>query len=249
MKKTGSENPVNPVDPVKKFFLREREMNLRMRPRDTKILTTLFLAALMGALALSAGSCRETFTRNDPVLEKPLDQLTDQDLSRMVAVVKTNYGQFKIALHPEWAPASCRVFVKLVKGSFYYGLTFHEVRPGTWIVGGDPLGDGTGGPGFKVEPEKSSGPNLRGAVGLFYPFYPLPQLEVMGSQFYVLIRDQNWMNGKYNVFGQVIDGMATVDRIGAAPVTPLSGRPRPYMPLSPVVIEDIHLEAKKGTGN
>jgi len=215
------------------------------QPYSWPRLPALALAAV--AVIAIASSCRQQFSRDDPVLQKPVDELTDQEIARMIAVVKTNYGTFKFELHPEWAPKTCRAFIKLAKGYFYYGLTFHEVRPRAWIVTGDPLGTGEGGPGpgLTVDFKETSGPNVRGSVGLYFPYDPLPQPEIAGSQFYVLIKNQRWMNKKYSVFGKVIDGMSTVDRIGNVPVTPRSGKPRPYMPLAPVTVEDLHLEVKK----
>ena len=199
-------------------------------------------AAGTAFLALFMLSCPPGFSPNDPVLTKPLDQLTDQDLSRMVANVSTNYGSFRIQLHPEWAPQTCRNFIKLVRAGFYDGLTFHEVMPGIWIRGGDPKGDGTGGPGWNVKMEKPIGKLSRGAGGLYHPnFAP----DEGGSQFFILLKDCPHLNGVFTVFGQVIEGMATVERIGNMPVTPGAGKPRPYMPLSAVIIKDIHLEAKK----
>lgn len=206
-----------------------------------KSIKRLLLTAL--TLCILCLSCNPT-TRNDPALEKPLDQLTDEDISRMVAVVKTNYGNFKIEFHPEWAPLNCRNFIKLVKHGHYDGLTIHEIRPGFWIRGGDQKADGSGEPGQTVALESS--PNLRthrkGAVGIYHP----PQLpDSGGDQFYILLRDYHKWDGLYTIFGKVADSMTTVERIAALPITPGDGKPRPYMPLSPVIIKDIHLEVKK----
>jgi peptidyl-prolyl cis-trans isomerase B (cyclophilin B) len=203
-----------------------------------------FIAAASTSLFLltAAATCGPDFTRNDPILEKPVDELTDDEISRMAAVVETNYGSFKIALHPEWAPVACRKFIGLVRSSFYYMLTFHEVRPGYWIVGGDPLGDGTGGPGFNLEIESPSGPNVKGAVGLYHPWL---RPDLSGSQFYIMLKNRRGMDGKYTVFGQVIEGMSTAERIGKLPVTPAGGKPRPFMPLTEVMIKDMYLEIRK----
>jgi peptidyl-prolyl cis-trans isomerase B (cyclophilin B) len=220
----------------------EPRMNSRNAPRPVR---RAFLTAALMALAVIFCSCRPQFSKDDPLLKKPVEQLTDQEIARMVAVVKTNYGSFKFELHPEWAPQACRAFVKLAENGFYYGLNFFEVRPRAWIATGDPTGNGEGGPGFNVEVEKSKGHNLRGAVGLYYPSTPIPRPDLAGSQFYILVSNQRWMDGKYSVFGKVIDGMSAVDRIDSVPVTPRAGAPRPFTPLSPVIIQDLHLEVKK----
>lgn len=196
----------------------------------------------IAAIIFAGISCKEEFSRDDPILQKPAAELSDAEISRMVVVMKTNYGSFKIGLHPEWAPKGCRQFLKLVKNAYYYGLTFHEVEPGAMIIGGDPLGDGTGGPGFYLDLETPSGPNVRGAVGIYHPEL---RPDLNGSMFYILARDIRGMNNKYIVFGEIIEGIATVDRIAGLPVTPLDGKPRPFMPLSEVIIEDVFLEARK----
>lgn len=197
----------------------------------------LILLSLIGMV-----SCHSGYTRNDPVLEKPLEQLTAADMARMVAMVSTNYGNFIIQLRPDWAPETCRNFVKLAAAGFYNGMTIHEILPRIWIRGGDPKGDGTGGPGYHLELEPSTGKHVPGAVGLYHAnFFP----NEGGSQFYIMTSNLPEMDRAYALFGQVIDGMATVQRIANLPTTPRNGKPWPFMPLSPVVIKDLHLEVKK----
>ena len=194
------------------------------------------------ALVAVMFSCSSSYSKNDPVLEKAPEQLTPEDLSRIVAVASTNYGSFRIALHPEWAPKTCRNFVKLIRAGFYNGLTFHEVIPGVWVRGGDPLGNGEGGFGNGFTLETTSGQHVKGAVGIYHPnFDP----NNCGSQFYVMLRDFRRMDKAFTVFGQVVEGMGNVERIASLPVTPRDGKPRPYMPLSQVIITEIHLEVKK----
>lgn len=225
-------------------MIRDAKPRMTFRSAMRPVRQALRPAAVI-ALAIIICSCRPHFSKDDPLLKKPVEQLTDQDIARMVAVVKTNYGSFKVELHPEWAPKACRAFVKLAETGFYYGLNFFEVRPRAWIATGDPTGNGEGGAGFNVEVEKSKGHNLRGAVGLYYPSTPIPRPDLAGSQFYVLVSNQRWMDGRYSVFGKVMEGMSTVDRIDSVPVTPRSGAPRPFTPLTPVIIQDLHLEVKK----
>jgi len=201
------------------------------------------LAALLAVLFVFQFSCRSKYSTSDPILEKPVAELSDAEVARLVAVVSTNYGSFKIEMRPDYSPATSHNFVKLVKEGFYDGLTFHEIRPGIWIRGGDPAGDGSGGPGYTVPFEYPSGPHVKGAVGLYHG---LTDFDDGGSQFYVMLGEMKSMDRAFTVFGKVIEGMAVVDRIGDIPVTPKYGKPRPYMPLSPVVIKDIKLVAKKG---
>jgi peptidyl-prolyl cis-trans isomerase A (cyclophilin A) len=198
-------------------------------------------------LLLALSACRSSYTQDDPVLKKPVSELTDADLARMVVVVKTNYGEFRFALHPEWAPKTTRHFLKQVKNGIYPGQNFYEVRPNNLIVAGDPedkpeLTDNE----MRLEDVKPPGPHLRGAVGLFHPDWQQWEQEKSGgTRFYIMLVNKRGMDGGFNVFGQVIEGMATVDRIGAVPVTCEMCKPRPYSPFSPVTILDVHLEVKK----
>ena len=136
-----------------------------------------------------------------------------------------------------------RHFIRLVRMGVYDGQTFHEVRPRGWILGGDPDDD----PkltGFQMELEEVATPgrHVPGAVGLYHPEF---QPDLGGTRFYVMLVERPRMDGHYNVFGQVIEGMATVERIGAVKVTCEYCKPRAYMPLTPVRILDIHFEVKK----
>lgn len=207
---------------------------------ETRMKTKVMVACSL--LVFLLASCQSGYTRQDEILKKKAEQLTVEEMSRITAVVSTNYGRFRIQLHPEWAPQTCRNFIKLVQAGFYDGLTFHEVLPRIWIRGGDPKGDGTGGPGWTIPLETPSGSHKAGAVGMYHPNF-LP--NEAGSQFYIILEDITEMDGAFAVFGQVIEGMDTVQRIGHLPITPRDGKPRPFMPLSEVVIKDVVLEAKR----
>ncbi len=208
-----------------------------------KVIGVFVICATL-ALLFPASGCDPKTRVDDPVLQKSAEELTEADMARLSAVVKTNFGSFRIKLHPEWAPENCRHFIKLVKQGFYDGLTFHEIRPGFWIEGGCPLGTGEGGPGYGVALESPSAPHIKGAVG--FDRNPLDEKSEAGSVFYVTLRDLRLLrDGLYSVFGEVDEGMATVERIGALEVTPKGGKPRPYMPLTPVKILDINLQVNE----
>ncbi len=143
----------------------------------------------------------------------------------LTATLRTNQGQVVIRLFPDHAPKTVRNFVELAEGSrqwtdpatgrpstarLYDGTIFHRVIPDFMIQGGDPLGTGRGGPGYKFADE-------------FHPdlAFNRPYLLAManagpgtnGSQFFITVVPTPWLNGKHTIFGEVIEGADVVDSI------------------------------------
>ena len=118
-------------------------------------------------------------------------------------------GEIVIEFFPEDAPKTVENFVTLAKKGFYDGLAFHRVEPGFVVQGGDPKGDGTGGPGYKIKAEFNKQPHVRGAVAMARSNDP----DSAGSQFYITLAPANFLDGKYTVFGKVTSGMDVVDKI------------------------------------
>ena len=132
-----------------------------------------------------------------------------------VAVVKTRQGKFVIEFHSDSAPVAVENFKTLVRKRFYDGLTFHR-RENTEslsiIQGGDPNGDGTGGPGYTINDEYTNPnqlPHIRGTVAMARTGAP----NSAGSQFYICLKPQSFLDGRYTTFGQVIKGMNVVDQL------------------------------------
>jgi peptidyl-prolyl cis-trans isomerase B (cyclophilin B) len=131
------------------------------------------------------------------------------------ATVETDRGPIVIELYPEVAPKTVENFEKLVNQNFYNNLTFHRVVPGFVVQGGDPAGNGTGGPGYDVVGEiKPAEKHLRGTVATARTGDEVnPQRRSSGSQFYICLEAQPGLDGQYTIFGQVIEGMEVVDKI------------------------------------
>ena len=132
-----------------------------------------------------------------------------------VAVVKTTQGKFVIEFYPYSAPVAVENFRNLVRKRYYDGLSFHR-RENTEslsiIQGGDPNGDGTGGPGYTIIDEYANPnqrPHLRGTVAMARTGAP----NSSGSQFYICLKPQPFLDGRYTTFGHVIKGMNVVDRL------------------------------------
>ncbi|HVK05648.1 MAG TPA: peptidylprolyl isomerase [Armatimonadaceae bacterium] len=132
-------------------------------------------------------------------------------LKHPVATLETAKGTIKIELYPQEAPKTVQNFLALIGKGYYDGLVFHRVEPGFVIQGGDPNGDGTGGPGYTIPDEKNKKlKHGRGAVAMA----KTPAPNSAGSQFYVVIeKPASFLDGKYTVFGQVIEGQEVAEKI------------------------------------
>jgi cyclophilin family peptidyl-prolyl cis-trans isomerase/HEAT repeat protein len=127
---------------------------------------------------------------------------------RVLAVVNTGKGSFTIELLPEAAPLNVDNFVQLAKRRYFNGIVFHRVVPNFVVQGGDPRGDGNGGPGYQIRCEINEVPYQRGAVGM-----ALSGKDTGGSQWFVTHAPQPHLDGGYTVFGNVVAGMEVVDAI------------------------------------
>lgn len=130
---------------------------------------------------------------------------------KYAATIHTSRGDFVIAfVEPKVAPQTVNNFVYNAQNHYYDGLTFHRVVAGFVVQGGDPLGNGTGGPNYKLPDESNPSEWPRGTVGM-----ASSAAGVSGSQFFITIGDAPFLksNGVYNRFGQVTSGMEVVDSI------------------------------------
>ena len=147
-------------------------------------------------------------------------------------------GVFKAELLPEIAPNTVNNFLSLVKKGFYDGIIFHRVIAGFMIQGGDPLGQGTGGPGYHIKGEFTGNgfPNPlsheRGVISMARTNMP----NSAGSQFFVMHADAFYLDGQYAAFGKVIEGMDVVDKI-ASVRTDYSDRPLTEQKMKKVTAE------------
>jgi peptidyl-prolyl cis-trans isomerase B (cyclophilin B) len=123
--------------------------------------------------------------------------------------ITTEKGDIVFTFFPDEAPVHTAAFMKLAEGGFYDGLTFHRVEPGFVIQGGDPDGDGTGGPGYRLTAEFNDRPHVRGTVAMARSSNP----DSAGSQFYICLADARFLDKNYTVFGQMTEGFETLDAI------------------------------------
>jgi peptidyl-prolyl cis-trans isomerase B (cyclophilin B) len=118
-------------------------------------------------------------------------------------------GDIVIEFYPADAPKTVDNFVKLAKKGFYDGVVFHRREENFVIQGGDPKGNGTGGPGYTIPAEFNKQKHVRGAVAMARTQDP----NSAGSQFYICLAPANFLDGQYTVFGIVTKGMDVVDKV------------------------------------
>ena len=140
-----------------------------------------------------------------------------------VAVIETSKGTIEISFMEDKAPGHVKNFKDLAKKKFYDGTTFHRVIPGFMIQGGDPNSKspdksrhGIGGPGYTIKAEFSDVPHKRGIVSMARSQDP----DSAGSQFFIVVNDAPFLDGKYTVFGKVTKGMDVADQIVNSPRDP-----------------------------
>ena len=120
-----------------------------------------------------------------------------------------NGNEIRIEFYPEDAPKTVENFVTLAQKGFYNGLTFHRVVPDFVVQGGDPKGNGTGGPGYTIKAEFNKHKHVRGSLAMARSQHP----DSAGSQFYITYGRTPHLDGNYTVFGKITSGMEHVDRI------------------------------------
>ncbi len=146
------------------------------------------------------------------IWDQKTKSMTEKDMEELTAVIETDKGTIKFELFPHDAPGHCRNFIKLAQSRFYDGLIFHRVVDGFVVQGGDPRGNGTGGPGYTIDAEFNDRHHKAGTVAMARGSAP----DSAGSQFYICLAPQPMLDGRYTVFGQVIEGMDVVREIGKA---------------------------------
>ncbi|MCL5989510.1 MAG: peptidylprolyl isomerase [Candidatus Thermoplasmatota archaeon] len=138
-----------------------------------------------------------------------MDTTISNRLNMSKVLLETTLGNIKLDIDEENMPITAGNFRKLVDKGFYNGVIFHRVIPGFMIQGGDPTGTGMGGPGYSIKDEFSkNNRNNRGTIAMANA-----GPNTGGSQFFINVVNNNYLDTKHPVFGKVIEGMDVVDRI------------------------------------
>ena len=140
----------------------------------------------------------------------------DSNSSAVKVQLKTNMGEITLELYPDM-PITAGNFQKLVEKGFYDGTIFHRIIDGFMIQGGDPTGTGRGGPGYAIKDEFSGkNKNNRGTISMANA-----GPNTGGSQFFINLVDNNFLDKAHPVFGKVVEGMDVVDAIGKVRTGPM----------------------------
>lgn len=156
----------------------------------------------------------------------------------IVTITMADGGVIRAELYPDVAPNTVNNFISLINHNFYDGVIFHRVIPGFMIQGGDPDGNGMGGPGYAIKGEFSNNGfenNLKhtpGVLSMARTMFP----DSAGSQFFIMHAAAPHLDGQYAAFGKVIDGMDVVDRIATVATDPLD-RPLEDQVMKTVTVE------------
>jgi peptidyl-prolyl cis-trans isomerase B (cyclophilin B) len=153
---------------------------------------TLLALLLLPALALFAAPAKKAKTK-----------------APKAVITMEKGGVIELEFFPEAAPKHVENFITLSEKHFYDGLSFHRVEPGFVVQGGDPAGNGSGGPGYTIKAEFNDKPHLRGTLAMARANDP----DSAGSQFYICLADAHFLDHNYTVFGRVTKGMDVVDKI------------------------------------
>lgn len=157
----------------------------------------------------------------------------------MVRIEMDNGAIIDLELYPDKAPKTVANFEKLVSDGFYDGLTFHRIIKGFMIQGGDPEGNGTGGPGYCIKGEfRANGvvndlKHTRGVLSMARANDP----DSAGSQFFIMHQDAAYLDGQYAAFGRITEGLDVLDEIASVP-TGWSDAPRVPQVMKSVVVTE-----------
>ncbi len=146
------------------------------------------------------------------LIAKTMGNIGSKDANGTKVKFETTYGNFVLQLYDKEMPITTGNFKKLVEKGFYDNVIFHRVIKDFMIQGGDPTGTGTGGPGYNIKDEftkTSLDENARGTIAMANA-----GPNTGGSQFFINLVDNNYLDGKHPVFGKIVEGMDVVDKIG-----------------------------------
>jgi peptidyl-prolyl cis-trans isomerase B (cyclophilin B) len=186
--------------------------------------------------AAGADGCKQVEAPQPKQISLKAPKQTLKQGEEATAVVQTSCGTFEIALDTQRAPKTANSFAYLSEEGFYDGLSFHRIVPGFVIQGGDPLGSGSGGPGYTVvEKPPANLAYTKGTVAMAKSSAEPPGSS--GSQFYVVTGADAGLPPEYALVGKVSEGLNVVERIGKLPTDPASEKPKQTVLIEKITIE------------
>jgi cyclophilin family peptidyl-prolyl cis-trans isomerase len=207
-----------------------------------RILTIIAVVIILIILVFVTWDFKKQDQTNQPekttetVINSPQPMKINKN-KKYTALLKTDKGNITVELYAEKTPITVNNFIELSKKGFYDNTIFHRAIKDFMIQGGDPKGDGTGGPGYKFDDEKFEGEYARGTIAMANS-----GPNTNGSQFFIMHADYA-LPKNYVIFGKVIKGMDVVDAIANAPVES-NGMGEQSKPVNPVKVISIKISEK-----
>jgi len=212
--------------------------------KKENIFIALFVVCIIGALffitkEFNKGDSQSSAQKITPPTMKQLNKPSMQIDTKKTytATMKTSEGDIVVELNAKQTPNTVNNFVYLAKNKFYDNTIFHRVIKGFMIQGGDPNGDGTGGPGYRFEDEPFEGSYTRGTIAMANA-----GPNTNGSQFFIMHADYN-LPKNYVIFGKVTQGLEVVDKIAESPVES-AGTGEQSKPVNPVKVLSVEITEK-----
>ncbi|HLS61052.1 MAG TPA: peptidylprolyl isomerase [Virgibacillus sp.] len=212
--------------------------------RMTVLVMTMLLAVFLVGCGAQPEEDEETKSGEQVTSEASDDQKVYDGDNPVVTITMENDDEIVIELYPTIAPNTVDNFISLIDQEFYDGLIFHRVIQDFMIQGGDPDGNGTGGPGYAIKGEFSSNEfenslsHNRGVLAMARSGDP----DSAGSQFFIVVENAEHLDGDYASFGEVTDGMDVVDEIASVDVSTKKGSED--KPLEDQKIKTIRVDTK-----
>lgn len=189
-------------------------------------------AAVLLLLSLFLTGCnQQTMTDTD---QQSADTQQNTEPNR-IAVIETNMGTMEIELFEKRAPITTKNFIDLAEKGYYDGLKFHRVIDGFMIQGGDPNGDGSGGPGYTI-PDEFHLDLKHDKAGMLSMANRGP--DTGGSQFFITLAAASHLDGKHSVFGELIEGMDVLKKIGKVETDAMD------RPVEDVIMEKVTIKSQ-----
>jgi peptidyl-prolyl cis-trans isomerase B (cyclophilin B) len=230
---------------------------MKRSPVITSLL--LFLVLLVGLAVACASNeegkqeaeeqTKQEVAKEEVAPKEPAEEPAAEEKAEVdeVAVLETNYGTIVLEFFPDVAPGHVDNFKKLARKGFYDGTTFHRVIKGFMIQGGDPLSkddnpdnDGTGDPGYRIKAEFNDKKHVKGTLSMARGQDP----NSAGCQFFICLDAQPFLDGKYTVFGQVLEGIEVVDAVGNVKVK-ANRFGEQSVPVEPVLTKKVKIVARE----
>lgn len=204
------------------------------------------LAIVMSVTMVGCGNSNVK-TENNNSSDNSTTQVERPENLPIATIKVKDFGTIEAELYPDKAPNTVNNFIELANSGFYDGLTFHRVVEGFMNQGGDPKGDGTGGPGYSIKGEFSGNGykanDLKHTTGVL-SMARAQNPDSAGSQFFIMAADAPSLDGQYAAFGKVINGLDVVEAINKAEVEKNKATGEKSTPVNTIVIEEIRVDTK-----